>query len=59
VKLEDIKKGMTLIEDIGGLEVRVVKMGITKHFGPHRPVCVRFPDKHSEYYSPDDLELPE
>lgn len=56
MKLEDIKKGMIVIEKIGNNEVRIVKIKITKHYGPRRPVCVRFSNGHSEYYSAEDLE---
>lgn len=57
MKLEDIKKGMVLIEQIAGKTVKVVKINITKHYGPNCPVCVRFADNHTEYYAPEDLEI--
>jgi hypothetical protein len=55
VKLKDVKIGMTVIEQITLKQVKVIRIGITKHYGPKRPVQVRFADGIREYYAPKDL----
>ena len=57
MNIKCIKKGMFCIEDIGQEEVEVIAIKITKHYGPNRPVKVRFSDGHYEYYAPEDLKI--
>jgi len=55
MKLEEIKVGDIVIEDIAKERVKIIAIKETKHYGPNRPVKVRFSDRHYEYYAPKDL----
>jgi len=53
--LKNIKIGMFVREEISGEKVKVIGIKETKHYGPQRIVCVKFSNRHTEYYSPEDL----
>jgi len=55
MKLKEIKTGEIVVEEISGKKVKVIAIKETKHYGPERPVRVRFSDGHYEYYAPEDL----
>ena len=55
MELNVIRKGLVVRETISNEVVYVVSIGVTKHYGPNRPVRVRFKDGHAEYYTPEDL----
>lgn len=57
MKMKDIKVGMLVREVLSNEVVKVVSTKASAHYGPNRPIRVRFADHTLQYYAPEDLML--